>query len=157
MVLSAPELEIFGVYDRGVPNLERIVLRANVAVNLRYYAVLLGYKAPYDTVYPIADQFLWLGAINIEVPSWVFIYTGLGTPGISQEQHTKDPIHALYWNKPQVIFSNADVVPALIRMDHIEIGNKEPRTVQSLITKTVRDDIAETIRKYLANQSGKGS
>jgi hypothetical protein len=126
-----PDIQIFGVYDRGVPNLERVVLRVNRSTNLSQYMLVLGYRghAGADTVLPIPDQSLWLGSTIIEAPSWIFIYTGSGNAGISQEKQTKEPLHSLYWNKPQVMLTHDDIVPALLHIDYVQIGNKPNLTL----------------------------
>ena len=132
-ILPSP-IEIFGTYDRGVPNQERIVLRVNEPLLLSPYFVFLGIKAPLnlDRVIPIPDQFLWLGETNVQVPGWVFIYTGSGQPTISQESNTKDPIHCLYWNKTSVVFTSDEIVPALAQIGWVELGNKPNKSLADL-------------------------
>ena len=139
MILPPPNIDFFGVYDRGVPNLERIVLRVNGAVDLSQYFVCLGLRAPLniDLILPIPDQFLWLGRTYIDTPGWVFIFTGVGTPGVSQEVNTKEPVHNLYWNKPQVTFAHQDIVPALIHCDLVIIGNKPNKSVSDLNNQNI--------------------
>lgn len=156
MNLESPQLEIFGVYDRGIPNAERIVLRANRAVDLTNYAVLLGFDQN-NSVFPFTDNFLWLGAKTLSVPSWVFIYTGQGKESVSQEIHTKDPVHALYWEKPTIILSNPQIVPVLVQLANVIIGNTPAKTVADLTSPTpdVTGIIEKAIQKYLEDQTNK--
>lgn len=126
-----PNIELFGVYDRGVPNEERIVLRVNAATSLKDYFLVLGYtdgKAG-NSIWPANDNFLWLTDINMDVPSWVFVYTGKGKPGISIEKVTNQPLQTLYWNKENVVLDNPNINPALASFGLIEIGNKENKTI----------------------------
>lgn len=148
MTSSLPDIQIFGVYDRGVPNLERIVLRVNRTTNLAYYFLVLGYRGPVgaDTVIPIPDQSLWLGSTYIEAPSWVFIYTGSGNSGISQEKQTKEPLHSLYWNRPQVILTHDDIVPALMHVDFVQIGNKPNLTLADTTKQQGTNEFSEFLR-----------
>jgi hypothetical protein len=156
MIQSPPIIEIFGVYDRGIPNLERIVLRVNGAIDLTQYFVFLGFRAPLnaDLIIPMPDQFIWLGQTFIDTPGWVFIFTGGGKPGVSQEQNTKEPVHSLYWNKPQTCLGHQDIVPALAHFDHLIIGNKPNKSIGDLNakkttggTKTLLEILAEGITK----------
>jgi len=132
---ESPNLEIFGVYDRGVPNKERIVLHVNRVTNLAEYFVVLGIRAPLSAnlVLPIEDHSLWLGSTYIEVPSWIFIFTGYGKAATSQETHTGQPVHTLYWKKPQVVLTHNDIVPALLHVDSVQIGNKPNKSVADIL------------------------
>jgi hypothetical protein len=123
------------VYDRGVPNSERIVLRANEPVDLSWYGLLLGIEGTGESLVPFRDQFLWLGKRSIESPGWVFVYTGAGQEGISQERYTKDPIHMVYWNKPNVILENKEIIPALIMFSSVQVGNKPSKSMNDLLER----------------------
>jgi len=130
MLLEQVEnLELFGVYERGVPNAERIVLRANSIVNLGFYAVGLGAKSENGMAYPIPDQFLWLGEMYLDKGAWVFIFTGKGTPAVTKEQHTGDPMHVMYWHKDAVVLTHDSVVPMLYRFDGVSVGIQLPQVL----------------------------
>lgn len=132
--MNSPQrnIEIFGVYGRGVPNKERIILRAYAPLDLKNYALILGYELPGDTVLPYPDNFLWLGPSVVEIPSWIFVYTGSGRNGLTQEVNTKDPVHNIYWNKDEVLLSDHRVLPTLIRINAEHIGNVGETPVQRL-------------------------
>ena len=125
------ELQIFGVYDRGVPNAERIVLRPLIALDLANYALTLGVRTPRGA-WPTTDHYFWLGSYLIEPPSWIFVYTGPGRPKVTHESQTKEPVHVMHWNKPEVVFQNPDVVPVLLRFDGLQIGSQPPRSVSDV-------------------------
>lgn len=137
MILELPDLQIFGIYDRGLPNKERIVLRVNQPVNLAEYFLILGFRGSMgaNVIVPITDHSLWLGSNFINVPGWVFIFTGSGNAGLSQEMHTKEPVHTLYWNRPQVLLEHNDIIPALIHIDYVDIGNQPNKTLPDLSKK----------------------
>jgi hypothetical protein len=126
MAISPFDLELFGVYDAGIANRERIVLRVHRTVDLTQYGVMVGFKSGETRIYPARDLFLWLGNTTIQGPAWVFIFTGEGQPTVSQETHTNEPIHAIYWNRPNVFFSNPNVIPALVNFGEVQVwtGNK---------------------------------
>lgn len=123
--VDATELELFGIYDRGVPNRERIVLRAHRPVDLSNYALLLGIRGKHGSIVPAPDQFQWLGATRVEGPAWVFVYTGPGQPTVTLETTTKEPAHSIYWNKPSVIFTDPQLIAALVYMSPVQIWAKD--------------------------------
>jgi hypothetical protein len=134
MILESPALEIFGIYDRGVPNSERIVLYANQTVDLVNYFIIIGLRGQLgvDKIIPIPDQFLWLGQNTIQASGWIFIFTGPGKQSITKEINTNEPLLNLYWNKPDVILGHNDLVPALVRADFVQIGNKPNKSISEL-------------------------
>lgn len=150
MIEVIPDIQIFGVYDRGAPNTERIVLRVNRPMNLASYFLILGFRGPMgvNVVIPIPDSSLWLGATSINVPSWIFVFTGNGKTSISQEVHSKDPVHCLYWNRPNVVLTHDDIVPALIHVDSIEIGNKPNKTLADVTNQQNSDINSDLMRLF---------
>lgn len=125
------DLEMFGVYDKGVPNLERIVLRVNNTVDLTNYAMIVGFKGTDKSLYPAQDFFLWLGNTTVVGPAWVFIYTGTGKPTVTREKITGHPIHSIYWNRPNLIFSDPNVSPALVRLGETQIYSGENKRIDT--------------------------
>lgn len=134
MIVQPPDLDIFGVYDRGVANKERIVLRVNRPVDLSQHFLFLGVRGPMNSevVFPIPDQFIWLGNGILDAPSWVFLYTGKGTPTVTRETNTNQPLQYLYWNKTQVALNHPDIIPVLIHSDQLLIGNKPNQSIEDL-------------------------
>ncbi len=118
------ELEIWGVYDRGVPNAERIVFKPRIQVNLGNYIVTIGFQPqPGTPATLIQNQLFWFGELLVTPPSWVFLYTGPGTPTITHENMTKEPVQSLYWGSKQTLFSNGSIVPVILRLNGIEVLN----------------------------------
>lgn len=106
------------------------------------YALVLGVKAAKETIYPIQDNFLWLGRTILEVPGWVFVYTGPGaTTAVSLEDHTKEPIHSMYWNKAGVILQDSQVLPALIQIADVSYTDVN-KNVLALVNRPVFDSKA---------------
>jgi hypothetical protein len=122
--MTAP-IELFGVYDRAVGGKERIVLRVNEWVSLARYAIVLGVPAAEGGILPFRDSFYWLGAREMRVPGWVFVYTGSGNEGTGKESATGDPVQALYWGRPQVVFTSSLVLPALIEISGADIWTRD--------------------------------
>jgi len=150
MIFEAPILDIFGTYDRGVPNAERIVLHANGPINLAEFGIILGLQTPTgNDAWPLRDQFLWLGSVLIQTPSWVFIYTGKGRYGVSQETHTKEPVHNIYWEKPTTILDNNGVIPILLHLNQILLGNKPNKYIENLQPQKQITEQPDAILKWL--------
>lgn len=153
MIEPLPPLELFGVYERGVPNRERIVLRVNAPVQLREYGIVLGWDAPGNTLYPATDNFLWLGPTFIDVASWVFVYTGSGQQTMTQEINSKDPAHVVYWNRSDVILKNPEIKPALFRMVDAQIF-RASKHIQDLKERELQSLLADNWRQLSAPPKG---
>ena len=60
-----------GVYDRGVPNQERVVYRIVHQANLGEYMLSLAATDPSGNVVPLPNNLLWLGEELVsEIESW---------------------------------------------------------------------------------------
>src|SRR2546425_9201804 len=81
--INTKPLELHGVHSRGVPNEERIYLKANQRVALRNYLLLAGVLLPDNTAWPSPNHVMWLGADTLEVGTWLVVYTGLGSRMVS--------------------------------------------------------------------------
>ncbi len=75
-------IQTIGVGDRGVPNKERIVLRAMDEFNLQNFVVGIGIPASAEqsTILPIPNYIYYFDDIVVPKYSWVVIYTGPGKP-----------------------------------------------------------------------------
>ncbi len=123
MTSTSEDIEIFGVYDRGISNQERIVLRVNTTIDLSGLFLVLGFVGGNSNIFPIKDQFLWLGNVIVDGPGWVFIYTGEGTTRVTREINTNEPLHCIYWNKSTVVLSNEALMPALCNFLNVRIAS----------------------------------
>lgn len=136
-MLIIDELSIIGVYDRGIANKERIVLRPTIKLNLGYYALVLGIKAGEGYARPINDHFLWLGScglapIEIAPPSWLFIYTGPGEFNEATNGYTKEKAYVMHWGKDTTILADDSIVPVLICINSVAVGETPPMPVYDL-------------------------
>lgn len=114
--------QMFGVYDPGTPNLERVVLRANLEVGLSSYFLVTGWQLTPDRALPLNADSFWFGKTSVLAGTWVVVYTGRG-----QQTFTTlgiEPCLVLHWNKPTVLFSVPQVIPVLIRADSVAIGRR---------------------------------
>jgi len=124
------EIDFWGVYDRGVPNAERIVFRALQPIELGRYIVASGVRQPGGVVRLLYDNVYWAPEVIIEPPAWVFLYTAPGKPTITVETITQAPVHALYWGKKETIFDLPEVVPTILRLDGVYIAPEIPKQLR---------------------------
>src|SRR5262249_31570481 len=112
-------LHLEGVWDRGVPNTERIALRPTRPVNLGEYVVGLGVRTPDGATFPLRDDFMWLEEGVLEPPAWVFIYTGPGVRRFTTVMGTTEPALVLHWGRDHTVLNDARVYPVVYHLEGI--------------------------------------
>jgi len=115
------ELRVSGVYDRGIPNQERVVLYANQTVNLGQYGLMVGVRAAGNSAFPVRDNLLWFGDGVVNKGDWIFIYTGPGVPRAITLPNTEERLYSIHWGRDKTIFQHPDVVPILFRVDAVHV------------------------------------
>jgi hypothetical protein len=120
---TIPELTLQGVFERGLPNKEHVVLKAEVPVDLGFYAVVLGLRNPGTEALatPLVDSTYWLGSAEIPAGDWVFLFTGPGTPSKIRSKDNTCDLHLIFWNRKQTIFHDTRIIPLLWRLNGITI------------------------------------
>ncbi|WP_159095339.1 MULTISPECIES: hypothetical protein [unclassified Stenotrophomonas maltophilia group] len=112
------DLSMIGVFDAGVPNLERVVLRANSGVNLASYALIVALKPQLNGAnLPLRDHFFWLGNTILDSGDWIFVYTAPGTAQLTPIHTTTESLLSLYWGKTQTIFQDRNLTPGLVKIE----------------------------------------
>lgn len=122
------EITVVGVFDRGIPNQERIVLRVNDTVNLGQYGLMVGVRGGNGAAFPIRDNLLWFGDGFVNSGDWIFVYTGPGEPRATTLPNTQERLYSLHWGRTQTMLHHRDVVPILFRVDAVQV----PQEVASL-------------------------
>lgn len=112
------EIQLFGVFDRGIPNKERVVLRPTIALDIGNYIVVLGASVPgpSELVTPLRDHMVWFGSGQLSQGDWIFLYTGHGTPSRFPTAGGKGQILTTYWKHDQTLFHDAQFVPVILRL-----------------------------------------
>ena len=123
-LLPSPELILFGPYDRGVPNQERIVLRAALPnVDLTYFGLVLAMKLASGAAVPIIDNFFWFGNGLLNEGDWICVYTSPGTAhNVPYRENPANKVYNLYWGRRKVAFLSPDMVPLLFKFDSVVVG-----------------------------------
>lgn len=121
LVSSIHELETQSVLNPGIPNEECIAIKVNSSINMGQYAIMIGSSGGDTSAIPFKDNLFWFGEAMVNSGDWIFIYTG---SGIQSEYKTADKLNNifnLYWNKPNTLFANTNIVPMLIRIDAVDV------------------------------------
>ena len=125
IVSGITELYLFGVFERGIPNKERIVFRAMDIVSLGQYGIMLGVRTSSEFAVPIKDNLFWFGDGVIRPGDWLFVYTGPGRPQVNEVPNSDERMFTLHWDRKSVILKNENVVPILFRVEAV-IVEKSP-------------------------------
>lgn len=125
------EISVVGVFDRGIPNQERVVLYVNETVNLGQYGLMVGVRGSDGTAFPIRDNLFWFGDGFVNRGDWIFVYTGPGEPRTTALPNTQERLYSIHWGRTQTMLHHHDVVPILFRVDAVQV----PQEVASLPKK----------------------
>lgn len=136
------ELSLQGVFDSGVPDRERIVLRPTEDVELTPFAIMLGIKTDGGSVWPIPDQFFWFGNIRVAPPSWIVVHTRVGEFHTTAHPKTGHPVYWMFWGRKEVAFYDERIVPVVFQIGSVLIGGHVtppvPPPPLQVLPKTVR-------------------
>jgi len=119
------ELTLVGVYERGVPNRERLVFQPTQTIDIGQFGILLGVTGSPGMAFPIRDNFFWFGNGVVSSGDWVLVYTCAGKPTGSIIPNTNSKVYTVFWGRPTVIFSDPSIVPVLFRMDAVSVGENQ--------------------------------
>ncbi len=134
LVGSISELVVQGVYDRGVPNQERILIRPTQPVNMGQYGIMIGSKdvVHQNSAYPFNDSLFWFGDGIVEPSNWIFVYTGPGTAR-KTKMANQELAYVLHWGRTHTIFANSSIIPILFRVDAVNVGEVPINLPQGLL------------------------
>lgn len=119
------ELTLVGVYERGIPNQERIVFRATQTVDVGQFGIILGIKNSPGMAVPIRDNFFWFGDGILNDGDWVFLYTCPGKSTGSVIPNTDSKLYTVFWGRKKVVLSDSNIVPMLIRLDAVTVAGNQ--------------------------------
>lgn len=120
---TIPELRV-SVHDRGIPNLERIVLQAQTSVQMEAYCLLLGVRDPTTGLYqPLNDRFFWFGTGVICASERILVYTGPGTARKTNLQDSEDVAYVVYWGQETTLLAEPSISPLLMKLGSMNIAD----------------------------------
>jgi hypothetical protein len=97
--------QIVSITERGVPNRERLHLRALVDADVGYLVIFLTRYTKVDSVFAGTGAAFWFPAKQVKAGDSIILYSGSGT--VSE---TKDPDgstnHFFYWGMPNTIWQD---------------------------------------------------
>ncbi len=128
-----PELRLLGVFEPGIPNRERIVLKVETKLDIGMYAIVLaqrGQTTGHAT--PLRDSMFWIGSGNVEPNDWFFLFTGAGQQRLIPPEGDNGRLFIEFWGRPQTIFHNSQIVPVLWRLSGVTVERAEPDLHASL-------------------------
>jgi hypothetical protein len=109
-------LSIAGIFDRGVPNKERIGLTVAVEANLSFYGLLLTSYAPGgQTISAGSISAYWFPPGIVKPGDFVIIYTGAGTNTTEQRQGGGTN-YFFHWGLPRTVFEKSEVCAVLFEL-----------------------------------------
>lgn len=113
------ELEMVGVFDRGVANRERIVFRACEDVTLGQFGIMLGINLTKGWARPIRDNLFWFGNGTVQKDDWLCVFTGEGKPTAYNVPGTENQMFSVFWGRKTVVLTSTMIVPILFRIDGV--------------------------------------
>lgn len=119
------ELDVIGIFDRGVPNQERIVVKAQETVNLGQYGIMLGIRGADGSAFPIKDNLMWFGDGIVHEGDWLFIYTGPGEAKTNSIPNALQSLYTIHWGRTNTVLGSMEIVPILFRIDAVLIKNEQ--------------------------------
>ena len=122
MLRILDELSIIDVWERGVPNRERIAIKAVNEVDLSNYLLFLGLPLADQLVFPLNEHLFWFGKEIVVPPTWVIVYTGPGERKITTMKHTGEPALVLHWGKKHTVLNDPDVAPVVVGLEGVLVG-----------------------------------
>ncbi|MDD4870969.1 MAG: hypothetical protein PHR77_10450 [Kiritimatiellae bacterium] len=117
------ELLLLGVYDRGIPNQERIVLKVQERLNTAQYGVLLSISDLNSTAArPIWDNCFNFTEHIVDPGMILFIYTGPGSERRTTIAGTQIPAHVFHWGKKLTVFASTLITPIIFKVESIIVA-----------------------------------
>src|SRR5690349_18784566 len=100
------ELSMVGIFDAGVPNQERLVIRPTERVNLAQFGVVLCVQFSNQPLFVVNDNLFWFSGVEVAPPAWIVLFTCEGAYQIASHPKTGHPVHMFYWERKQTIFTS---------------------------------------------------
>ncbi len=117
-------LALVGVADAKVANAERVIIRPMELVDLSEYGICVGFLARDQRVYPLNDNVFWFPKVVVAPPSYVFVYTGVGTQARTTVEGTGEDALVFHWGRATTVFNVPQLLPILVRREILAVGSQ---------------------------------
>ncbi len=122
IVADLPELELYAVADRGLPNSERIQILVRESTEMGQFGLMVGNSGPSGFAMPLRDNLFWFGDGIVNLGDWIFVYTGNGTPRIDEwSSPPGSKIYTVHWGRNKTMFANSNIVPVLFKTGAVQV------------------------------------
>lgn len=112
---------LLGVYDRGIANKERIVIKVLDNTNLGQYGVFLGIKVGEGAALPVNNMMFWFGDGIAEKNSWILLYTGPGENRRTTLKDSPEKAYVLHWGFKNTVLNEKIIVPILFKVEQVAV------------------------------------
>lgn len=119
--LLLADIQVVGVFEAGIPNKERVIIRPNRQISLVGVGIAVGLSAGDAGALPLFDNVFWFPEIIVEPPTWIFVYTGKGKTR-QTTLATKDPALVFHWQRNATVFIKPDIVPIVFQVGFSEVA-----------------------------------
>jgi hypothetical protein len=124
-VFRLPEpgaVRIVDTLERGIPNKECVMLGVNENADLRVFALALGLRANAPKIAQLINFRAFFLDGQVQVGDFIFVYTGAGQPNSFPLKSGKTG-YIYYWNLERTVFANPNIVPVLLEIGGLVVGN----------------------------------
>lgn len=121
IVANLTGIKLYPVSDRGVPNMERVVIYVDETTDMGQYGIMIGQAAPNKTARPYQDYLYWFNDAVVNKGDWILLYTGKGKASTDEWKPTSGNIYSIHWGRDSTVFMDTNVVPILFRVDAVDV------------------------------------
>lgn len=123
IVTELTEFSMHPVFDRGVPNLERIPIQVRQQTAIGQFGLMTGSVTQPGFAIPMIDNLFWFGDAIVNPGDWIIVYTG---NGIARTDDWNNPpgskVYSVHWGRNKTMFANTNIVPILFKTNSILVG-----------------------------------
>lgn len=119
------DLVLHSIEDRGVANLERVLVYVKSPVRSENFALCAAHKINGKTS-PVNNQFFWFGSAELHEGDWLIVFTGQGHHKVDTAINNSHRVFSLYWGCNQTLFHRPEAVAVLMELADIDVSDPVP-------------------------------
>jgi hypothetical protein len=110
-------LTLVGIYERGIPNKERVAISVAVEVNLTFYALIISAYTPgRQGVLAGSRLAYWFNPLVVKPGDWVVLYSGTGV-NTTEKRTDGGTNHFFHWGLPNTVWDNPESCAILCELN----------------------------------------